>query len=116
MSRIGLEYLFEFWNWVYCLIYFFNIAVMYNDVYGNADDVERDFGAKLASINVILLWVGLFYWLRLFDSFSMYIHLILSTVRSILPFMILFVIVLLCFANGLFILDVKTERYEYEWD
>lgn len=64
----------------------------------------------------MLLWIGLFYWLRLFTTFSKYINLILSTFKDIGHFFVLFFIILLCFTNGLYIVDVKTELPYYDWE
>jgi len=86
------------------------------NVYGGEHLLDKETAAKMASVVAMLLWVGLFYWLRLFESFSMYIYLILKTLSDVKAFMVLYFIILLCFTNGLFILDLKQEEYEFVWE
>lgn len=85
-------------------------------VYGGQGIIEKDTSTTLASLNAMLLWIGLFYWLRLFENYSRYIFLIVGTFRDIQYFIVLFFIILFCFANGLYILDLKQVEYEYDWD
>lgn len=117
MHNLGpILYLADFWNWVYLLIYGFSVAVMAENVFGGEVTAESDLSTTLASICAMLLWIGLFYWLRLFETFSKYIFLIMGTFNDVRHFLLLFFIVLLCFANGLYILDLKQVKYEFDWE
>jgi len=73
----------EFWNWVYFLIYALNLFVIINNVYGGEKLLEKETAAKTASVVVMLLWIGLFYWLRLFERYSSYTFLIIKTFEDI---------------------------------
>ena len=64
----------------------------------------------------ILLWVCLFYWLRLYKSFAKYIYLITATLGDIVSFMFLFILILLSFTSGLYMLDYHSEKYEFPWE
>lgn len=115
--RLGIiSYLADFWNWVYLFIYSFNIAVIVENIFSGEEARSEDLSSTLASINVMLLWIGLFYWLRLFKSFSKYIFLILETFSDIGYFLFLFFLILFCFANGLYILDCKTIKYTFDFE
>ena len=51
----------------------------------------------IAALLVFILWFKMFDWMRLFDSTSFYIKLILVTIYDIMPFMVIYVIFLLMF-------------------
>jgi len=57
------------------------------------------------------LWIQMFYWLRLNDDFSLYIRLIKVTLSDVTPFMVLIFLILIAFADAVFILN-KTEEIE----
>lgn len=58
------------------------------------------------------MWINSFYWLRLFESTSFYIRLIIETMKDIKFFLILFILILFTFANAILIMDQgRTERY-----
>ena len=58
------------------------------------------------------MWIKTFYWLRLFESTSFYIRLIIETMKDIKFFLILFILILFTFANAILIMDQgRTERY-----
>jgi len=116
MWRFGfLLHIGDFWNLLYLLIYSLNIAVIAVHMHGGEKILTRETGARMASVLVMLLWVGLFYWLRLFECFSMYVYLIKNTIWDIRAFLFLVLVLLFCFSNGLFILDLKMEEYEFDW-
>jgi len=61
------------------------------------------------SILVFLIWLKIFDWLRLFDSTSFYIKLILVTITDILPFFLIFPVFLLTYGTALYILSTNRE-------
>jgi hypothetical protein len=60
---------------------------------------------NLCAINVIALWIGLYYWLRLFDGLAVYVNLIRETLKDITNFMLILMICIFMFANALYCLD-----------
>ena len=59
----------------------------------------------IASLLVIIIWGKMFDWLRMFDSTSFYVLLIMRTIRDIMPFFTIFLIFLVTFGTALFILN-----------
>ena len=59
----------------------------------------------IAALGVVLMWFKAFYWLRIFTGTSFYVRLIRDTLWDIRSFIILFILILLTFANALLILN-----------
>ena len=79
----------------------------------NSEDAKSDYLRGLAATAVVLTWFKSFYWLRLFDSTSFYVRLIIETLFDIKYFIILFIIILLTFGNALYILSIGKEEPLY---
>lgn len=60
---------------------------------------------QCASVAALLLWMGFFYWVRLFSQTAFYIQLISSTLKDAFAFLLIFVLLLFMFANAILILD-----------
>ena len=67
--------------------------------------IRLDLFRALCCVSVVLVWIKAYYWMRLFDSTSFYVRLIRETIHDIGNFMILFVFILLTFANVLLVLS-----------
>ena len=61
----------------------------------------RNFGSFLC----FFMWVKVFYWMRLFGSYSYYVKLIVQTIIDSMQFMVMNVIILIAFATFYFILN-----------
>ena len=66
----------------------------------------------IAAITVFLLWIKVFYWMRLFESTAYFINLISQTIADIKIFLYLVLIVVIAFANVFFILNNNTASNE----
>ena len=66
----------------------------------------------IAAITVFLLWIKVFYWMRLFESTAYFINLISQTIADIKIFLYLVLIVVIAFANVFFILNNNTTSNE----
>ena len=66
----------------------------------NLDWFSLDTRRCIASFLMILLWGKMFDWMRLFDSTSFYIFLIVRTVKDMLPFTIIILLVTLTIYRG----------------
>lgn len=58
----------------------------------------------------MLLWLSLFYWLRIFPAFAFYVHMVIQTVYDIKYFIILFIMSILAFANATTILNKYSNK------
>ena len=113
--RDGFSYLFDPFNYLDVLKYSLNIFLIIEAVDGkNTEDEKSDYLRGLAAVAVVLTWFKSFYWLRLFDSTSFYVRLIVETISDIKYFIILFVIILLTFGNALYILSIGKEDPLYK--
>ena len=61
----------------------------------------------MCSFLVCIIWSKMFDWMRMFDSTSFYIKLIIVTVYDILPFFAIFPIFLMTFGTSLYILSMN---------
>jgi len=64
----------------------------------------------VGGLAAFLLWIKMFYWLRLFKSTAYFITLIFQTAKDIKPFMTLILLILFAFANFFFILNNNTPQ------
>lgn len=101
--RSGLEYFSDPFNYIDLSSFALNIILV-------IDTHRHGYGSKVSetiraitSLAVILMWFKVFYWMRLFDSTSFYVKLIRETVYDIRYFLILFIVILLTFANALLV-------------
>lgn len=60
-----------------------------------------------ASIAIFLMWVKLFYWMRLFESLAAFIRLISQTIYDTRGFSPMFIICIAMFANQTLLLDMN---------
>ena len=58
---------------------------------------------------MVVMWMKMFDWLRMFDNASKYVSLIYHTISDILPFFGIFLIFLYTFGSAMFILDSKSD-------
>ena len=61
-----------------------------------------------SSFIMVIMWLKMFDWLRMFDNASKYVSLIYQTIADILPFFGIFLILLYTFGSAMFILDSKS--------
>lgn len=66
----------------------------------------------LGSISCFLLWIKLFYWMRIFKPFSAFIRIISEIIMDIRVFSIMLLFCLAAFANVLMILDNNRDNPE----
>lgn len=71
----------------------------------NAQATNYDTLIQIASVAVVLQWIMLFYWLRLFPSLAYFITMIHETVNDCAHFFVMFVICVTMFGNANYILN-----------
>ena len=55
------------------------------------------------------MWLKMFDWFRTFDYTSQYVSLIYNTIIEILPFLLIFLIILFMFGASMYILNSKSD-------
>ena len=83
-----------------------NILLVLLTLFG-IDWPSRPARRVIASISVLLIWMKMFDWLRLFDTTTFYIKLIVVTLRDIMPFFMILPIFMLMFGTSLHILNLS---------
>ena len=63
----------------------------------------------ISALIVVISWMKMFDWLRLFDNSSMHVSLIYHTLSDILPFFSIFLLFLFMFGAAMFILNTKPD-------
>ena len=53
------------------------------------------------------MWAQFIYWLRLFESTTLYVRLIIQTLKDMKMFFLIFVMITMCFANTIYILNLN---------
>lgn len=62
----------------------------------------------VGAMNVILMYIKMFYWMRLFKKYAYFITLLSSTISDIKVFLIMLFLVIASYANFFFILNFNT--------
>jgi len=99
------RYFQDFWNIIDFAALLLTGMYMYRSLSGYNDDATN----VLGSVAVFLLWIKLFYWMRLFKPFSAFIRIITEIVKDIQVFFVMLMVCLGCFSNVLMILDLNRE-------
>ena len=81
----------------------FLIVVQLTELHWPALYIQR----LLAAFAVLLTWIKVLDWLRLFEKTSLYIKLITETIFDIGYFMIIFIAVLLMFGNTMYMFELN---------
>lgn len=109
------DYFIDYWNYIDALSLGLNFMflVMLNT---NCFLVSNEYFTKEkirlnASVGCFILWVKLFYWMRLFKVTAYFITLITQTIFDIRVFMIMLSIMLIAFASFFSILNTDTIEY-----
>ena len=67
----------------------------------------------IVAVAVLLIWLRFFYWLRVFERPAFFIHLITETIYGTFSFLFLMTVLLLLFANVLYVFNVSNHSYMY---
>lgn len=94
------EYFTSFWNLADLLNYSLCMIVLIADL----SDFDKKVKRPVAAMCLIVLWVKMFYFLRVFDSTSKLIRMIIEIVNDMKTFLIVLMIGVLGFTGGLYIL------------
>ena len=79
-------------------------------------DISKEVQRPLSSITVILLWIKLFYFLRIYDSTTRLIRMIIEIFKDMQNFLIVLFIGIFGFSAGFYILsegDVNSEKKNF---
>ena len=108
----GLEYFSDYWNCIDTVSILCNLTLISSYSYTLIMENEqidirliRTFGAFAS----FLMWVKIFYWMRLFSSLAYYVKLIQDTIIEMSNFILMVMIICLAFANYYYIVSLNLE-------
>ena len=108
--RSGAKYFSDPFNYVDIGSFTLNIYLGITTFNHKYEEEVSDNVRVICSAAIILNWFKVFYWLRLFDATSFYVKLITETLSDIVNFLVLFIVILLTFANALVVADHGREK------
>lgn len=100
-------YFTDFWNLLDLVSLLSCAAFIFFNFFGSMGSSALNI---LGSVAVVLLWVKLFYWLRLFKDFSAFIRIISEIVKDIRVFSVMLALCLAAFANSIIVLNNNREN------
>lgn len=97
-------YFTSFWNNVYLFSKCFAIFIVVE--HGcKTNNISHETIIQLASFQTVILWLMVFYWVRVFPELAFYVKMITETMVDIFYFMIMLILVIMMFANGMYVLN-----------
>lgn len=100
------EYIGDFWNMTDMVSMSLNVAIIAMSNTGTDMKQVRIF----AAVAIFVLWIKMFFWMRLFDSTSGFIRMLIETLSDIKVFMCMLLLCLFMFGNTTLILNQN--RYD----
>lgn len=75
----------------------------------NREVFDSEVKTLIVAIAILCLWFRLFYWMRIFEKPAYFILMISKTLSHIVSFLILLAIILLLFANMLYVINCSKD-------
>lgn len=104
MRTLKWEYVHNMWNWLEFVSFCFHLFIVLQHGIKFLD-MSFELLIMLSSIAVLLLYMKLFYWLRLFGGLGFYVRMVSETIYDIGDFIILFFMCVFTFAHAIFVLN-----------
>mmetsp|Transcript_220 Transcript_220/g.321 ORF Transcript_220/g.321 Transcript_220/m.321 type:complete len:252 (-) Transcript_220:468-1223(-) len=98
----GFSYFFDMWNIIDISSLGINAFYVYAEITNFFPGPELQ---VIASVACLLMWVKMFYWMRLFQPFSAFIRMITEIIKDVKVFLVMLLISLFAFANIIFVLN-----------
>ena len=103
----GLDYFKDVWNYLDIISWSLNIAFIACDLNGINPLKVRPLGIMAVAV----IWMKLFYFLRLFNPTSAMIRMISEVAKDIRPFGTVVFLAMMAWGNVFFILDINDYSY-----
>lgn len=102
IKKNGFSYFIDIWNVIDISSLIINVVFLYGEVSNN---INNDTLQVIGSVAILLMWVKMFYWMRLFKPFSAFIRMITEIIKDVKVFLVMLLISLFAFANIIFVLN-----------
>jgi hypothetical protein len=104
MRNKGLRYFTDAWN----IMDFCSLVINAFYIGGEVtNEISHHNLQIIGSVAVFIMWIKLFYWMRLFKPFSAFIRMITEIMKDIQVFFVMLIIAIGAFANIIFILNIN---------
>lgn len=103
------DYFKSFWNFSDLFSYTLCLLVV---IFDRIPSVPASVNRPIASVCLIILWIKLFYFLRVFESTSRLIRMIIEIVNDMKNFLMVLTIGIIGFSGGFYILSQGEEGRE----
>lgn len=110
MCRDGLGYFHDVWNFLdvpISVVNGFYIYVLSVDVILGHNKFKETFVRTIGGVSVFLLWLKMFYWMRLFSKTAYMIKLITKTIFDLKNFLYIVTIILAAFVSLFYALSAN---------
>mmetsp|Transcript_102001 Transcript_102001/g.140935 ORF Transcript_102001/g.140935 Transcript_102001/m.140935 type:complete len:374 (+) Transcript_102001:574-1695(+) len=105
-SNYGVKvFVSDIWSFVDISSIILNITILVLQVMEQDAETIR----QIASVAVFLLWVKMFYWMRLFGPTAAFLRMIIEIIRDSMQFIVMFFICIFMFSNALFMLNANRD-------
>lgn len=111
IARDRLNYFKDFWNLLDLTSLILNITYVFCELNNRLDENKIN---MIGSIAVGLMWIKMFYWMRIFKPFAAFIRMVEAIMNSISVFTIMLLLVLLAFANCIMVLQLNRHDTDAE--
>ena len=100
----GSNYLKSVWNFIDLLSIILNAFLLVDRF---AEMISPEAAVRLAFVAVSLMWLTFIYWLRIFDYTTFYFDLIWQTILDMIPFFLIFTLIIIGCGNATYILNAN---------
>lgn len=106
-----MSYLTDFWNLVDLSALLISAFYMVGSISGYLHQENQQI---VASVAALLLWIKMFYWMRLFRAFAAFIRMITEILKDIQVFMVMLLLCLGAFTSVIMILQINRSGSDEE--
>ena len=103
------DYFFDLINMMDLFTYFFNSTLIITTML-RYEILSLENRCIVCSILAIVMWVKMLDWLRMFDSTTFFIKLIIQTLVDVSPFFVILFIFMFMFGSALYIIGLNREE------
>ena len=100
VCKLGKEYFSEFWNWLDMMSLTINCSYFICSFIDIIPENQR----VQASCAILLMWLKMLYFLRLFSHTASLIRMVVQILKDMIVFTVIYFMVLIGFANAFFLL------------
>ena len=115
MKQDLADYTSDYWNYIdfgaIVFNFIFIIMLNVNCLLEHNEFFPKNTIRLIAALGGFVLWVKLFYWMRLFKATAYFITLITQTIIDIKVFMVMLMILLMAFATFFAVINKNTPEY-----